>query len=107
MEADRVADSAKREICIETTEYNYSIDFLTHEASIEQKSDRIIQRDELIEKIPDTSFSVNQLPEKIDILKDEIINFIDAINSKLPLVSGEDGKRALEVCLEIMDRIIQ
>ena len=60
----------------------------------------------MIEKIPDTSFSFNQLPEKIDILKDEIINFIDAIKyGKLPLVSGEDGKRALEVCLEIMDRI--
>ena len=106
LEADRVADSAKREICIETTECNYSIDFLTHEASIEQKSDRIIQRGKLIEKIPDTSFSFNQLPEKIDILKDEIINFIDAIKfGKLPLVSGEDGKRALEVCLEIMERI--
>ena len=60
----------------------------------------------LVEKNPETPFSFNQLPEKIDILKDEIINFTDAIKfGGLPLVSGEDGKRALEVCLEIMDKI--
>lgn len=106
LEADRVADSAKRQISIETTGYRYSIDFLTHKASIEQKSDRIRKTDVIIEKNLETPFSFNQLPEKIDILKDEIINFTDAIKfGKLPLVSGEDGKKALEVCLEIMDKI--
>ena len=106
LEANRVADSAKRQITIETSGYRYSIDFLTHEASIEQKSDRMPRTSKLIEKNSETPFSFNQLPEKIDILKNEIINFRDAIRfGKLPLVSGEDGKRALEVCLEIMDKI--
>ena len=46
------------------------------------------------------------LEKNIDILKDEIMSFIEAIKfGKSPLVSGEDGKKALEVCLEIMDRI--
>jgi len=106
LEADRVSDSAKRQIIIETSGYRYSIDFLTHKASIEQKSGRMKNTSKLVEKNFETPFSFNQLPEKIDILKDEIINFTDAIKfGGLPLVSGEDGKRALEVCLEIMDKI--
>ena len=45
LEAHLEADGyqiAQSEKSIETSEYNCSIDFLTHEASIEQKSDRMI-----------------------------------------------------------------
>ncbi len=106
LEANRVSDKAVRRISLETATHNYSIDFLTHEASIERISGNIGSVDKNSEKLSNTPFSFSEFPKKIDILKDEIISFIDAIKfGRLPLVSGEDGKKALEVCLEIMDKI--
>lgn len=106
LEANRVSDIAQRRISLETTTHNYSIDFLTHETSIKRISNNVENNDKNNEKLLGAPFSFDVFPEKIDILKDEIISFIDAIKfGRSPLVSGEDGKRALEVCLEIMDKI--
>jgi len=40
-----------------------------------------------------------------DMLTSEIVSFLDAVKNRThPKVSGEDGKRALEVALEIVDK---
>ena len=106
MEANRVSNEPKREICVETATHKYFIDFLTHATYTEKKSGNIKSANQTSEDRLQTPFFFNQLPKNIDILKDEIMSFIEAIKfGKSPLVSGEDGKKALEVCLEIMERI--
>ena len=46
------------------------------------------------------------LPEKKDALLEEIDDFINSIEKRIsPNVSGEDGKRALEIALEVENKI--
>jgi len=43
--------------------------------------------------------------ESEDMLTSEIVSFLDAVKNRTHLkVSGEDGKRALKVALEIVDK---
>ena len=106
LEANRVSKEPKREIWVETATHKYFIDFLTHATHTMKKSDNIKNANQISKDRFQTPFFLNELPKNIDILKDEIMSFIEAIKfGKSPLVSGEDGKKALEVCLEIMDRI--
>ena len=43
---------------------------------------------------------------RTDVLMDEIVSFVDAVrNGEMPAVSGEDGKRALELAVEISQLI--
>jgi hypothetical protein len=59
------------------------------------------------QEIKDTSaLTFDNTPKGTDILKTEIVSFIDSVlTGEAPAVSGEDGKKALEVAISISRHI--
>ena len=54
-------------------------------------------------EIQDTSaLTFDRTPVGTDVLKSEIVSFVDSVlTGEAPAVSGEDGKKALEVAINI------
>ena len=91
--ASRVTPDIQRRIRIFQDNAYISIDYVTQEAQIYTKDGGRIQH----KKIDIT---------KTDSLKEELTDFIDCVrNQKRPLVSGEEGREALAVALEISKQI--
>ena len=93
MTASRVTPDIQRRIRIFQDNAYISIDYVSQEAQIYTKDNGSIHH----KKIDIT---------KSDSLKEELTDFIDCIHSqKRPLVSGEEGREALAVALEISKQI--
>ena len=91
--ASRVTPDIQRRIRIFQDNAYISLDYVTQEAHIYTKeNDRIHHK-----KIDIT---------KTDSLKEELTDFIDCVRTKKkPLVSGEEGRQALAIALEISKKI--
>jgi len=91
--ASRVTKEEVRKIKISQENSYIALDYLHHDAQIVTKTDSKIVKKKL--KI-----------EKKEPLKQELKSFISSIqNNTKPLVSGEEGKRALSVALDILEKI--
>jgi predicted dehydrogenase len=91
--ASRVTKDVVRKIRIFQEDSYISLDYLTQEAAIFRKVDDKIVKERI--KI-----------KKKEPLKKELKSFIDCVkNHKKPLVSGVEGRRALQVALEIIEKI--
>ena len=91
--ASRVTKDAVRKMRIFQEDSYVSLDYVTQEAAIFRKTeDKIIkEKIKIIKKEP---------------LKKELKSFIDCVrNNKRPVVSGVEGRRALQVALAIVEKI--
>jgi len=91
--ASRVTKEEVRKIKISQEDSYITMNYLHHDAYVVKKTDSKIlkKRLQIIKKEP---------------LKQELKSFISSIqNGTKPLVSGEEGKRALSVALDILEKI--
>ncbi len=91
--SSRVSDDVTRKIRIFTKNTYISLDYMNQEAHVYRKHGTLISK--------------HALPiEKEQPLKRELESFIDCIiNDQQPLISGQEGKEALQLALEITDQI--
>jgi len=91
--ASRISDDVARKIRIFLKNAYISLDYVKQQAFIYKKYGKLITK--------------HALPiEKEEPLKKELESFIDCIRlNKRPLVSGEEGRDALKLALEITDHI--
>ena len=94
--ASRISTKSERKMRIFQPDHYISIDFLSRKVIVARKGEG-----ELFPGIP--NFSIDeQVYEEADSLEREIESFLDAVATKSPpLVSGEDGRRALETAIMI------
>jgi predicted dehydrogenase len=91
--ASRVSRESLRKIRVFQSAEYFSIDFLERRISIVRKAGNTFEAENF------------GFPQQ-DALKSEIRAFVDAVrNGSPPAVSGEDGKRALEVALKISSQM--
>ncbi len=91
--ASRVTPDIQRRIRIFQDNAYISLDYVTQEAQIYTKEDGRIHHKKIDIK-------------KTDSLEEELTDFIDCVRAnKKPLVSGEEGRKALAVALEISKQI--
>ena len=94
--ASRVSLKTERKLRIFQHDNHIAIDLDHKKIAIHQKGTQKIYQD-----IPEITHQVEKF-KKGDALLDQILAFLDSIiHNKLPLVSGEEGKRALATALEI------
>ncbi|MDH3999444.1 MAG: Gfo/Idh/MocA family oxidoreductase, partial [Desulfuromonadales bacterium] len=99
--ASRVSRDTTRKIRIFQQDAYISIDYQSRKISIYRKEKGVT----LIPGLPDIGVEQRSFDQG-DPLKDEIDAFVSAVqNGTAPLVSGEDGRRALEVALEINGKL--
>ena len=98
--ASRVSTEKVRKTHVLQSDGTFSIDYLSQRASFSQKSVDP-------EKGGTPEIVTQEIPvKKIDALELEIQSFLASVRSrKPPRVSGRDGRRALEVALQIVERI--
>ncbi len=91
--ASRVSDETMRKIRLFLKETYISLDYVKQEAFIFKKHDNLISK--------------HALPiEKEEPLKQELESFVDCVsNNEKPLVSGVEGRAALELALKITQKI--
>ncbi|MFW0040495.1 MAG: Gfo/Idh/MocA family protein [Coxiella endosymbiont of Dermacentor nuttalli] len=95
--ASRVSPKTERKLRIFQRDNYIAIDLDHKKIAIFRKGTQ-----EIYPGIPEITRQVKQF-KKGDALLEQILAFLDAIMyKKLPLVSGEEGKRALEIALEIL-----
>ena len=93
--ASRVTKEETRKLRIFQEESYILLDYMHHESFLFQRSDKGLEK---------TKIRIR----KKDALKVELKSFIDcARNKKKPLVSGIEGRQALSVALDILDKINQ
>lgn len=98
--SSRVSMKSERKMRLFQANAYIAIDFQNKGLTVHRKGTR-----EMFPGIPEIE-SEQTLFEDGDALKDEIIDFLDAITSaRAPLVSGEDGARALETAIRISELI--
>ncbi|MFA6142620.1 MAG: Gfo/Idh/MocA family oxidoreductase [Candidatus Omnitrophota bacterium] len=91
--ASRVTKDVVRKMRIFQEDSYISLDYLSQETAIFRKTGERIDKEKI--KI-----------KKKDPLKKELKSFVNClINNKRPIVSGEEGRRALKVALEIVEKI--
>ena len=98
--ASRISTKNQRKIRLFQKDAYVSVDFTTREITI-------IRRDESVagELIPGVDIRQRSFSES-DALEDELAAYIQAVVTRqTPVVSGDAGRRALEVALSITDRI--
>ena len=98
--ASRISTKNQRKIRLFQKDAYVSVDFNTREITI-------IRRDESVagELIPGVDIRQRSFSES-DALEDELAAYIQAVVTRqTPVVSGDAGRRALEVALSITDRI--
>lgn len=93
--ASRISEDVMRKIRIFQQNAYISLDYVAQEAYIYKKVENQILK--------------HSLPiEKEEPLKKELVHFVDCVTkNEKPLVSGQEGKQALEVALEISQQIKQ
>ena len=98
--ASRVSQEKMRKTRLFQPNGYFSIDYLSQKASFSEK--RVDPKKEASPEIVTQEIPV----KKVDPLEVEIQSFLQSVRSRKPaLVSGRDGKRALEVALQIVQRI--
>lgn len=91
--ASRVTKDVVRKMRIFQEDSYLSLDYVTQDAAIFKKIDDKISKEKI--KI-----------KKKDPLKKELKSFIECVRTgKKPIISGVEGRRALQVALEIIDKI--
>lgn len=91
--ASRVTKDVVRKIRIFQEDSYVSLDYLTQEAAIFRKTDEKIRKEKI--KI-----------KKGEPLKRELESFVECVRTgKRPIISGVEGRRALQVALEIIEKI--
>lgn len=91
--ASRVTKDVVRKIRIFQEDSYISLDYLTQEAAIFRKTDEKIRKEKI--KI-----------KKGEPLKRELESFVECVRTgKRPIISGVEGRRALQVALEIIEKI--
>ena len=98
--ASRISTKNQRKIRLFQKDAYVSVDFTTRDITI-------IRRDESVagELIPGVDIRQRSFSES-DVLEDELAAYIQAVVTRqTPVVSGDAGRRALEVALSITDRI--
>lgn len=91
--ASRVTKDVVRKMRIFQEDSYLSLDYLSQETAIFRKTGERIEKEKI--KI-----------KKKDPLKKELKSFVNCvINNKQPIVSGTEGRRALQVALEIVEKI--
>ena len=91
--ASRVTKDVVRKMRIFQEDSYVSLDYVTQEAAVFKKTDDKIIKDKI--KI-----------KKKEPLKKELKSFVECVRTlKKPIVSGVEGRRALQVALEIIDKI--
>jgi predicted dehydrogenase len=98
--ASRISEEKVRKTRIFQPEGIFSIDYLFQKLSFSKKGDSLGK-----EKIPE--MVTEEIPvKKIDLLENEIHSFLQSVRDrKEARVSGLDGKRVLEVALQIIQKI--
>jgi predicted dehydrogenase len=98
--ASRVSEEKVRKVRILQPDGILSLDYLHQTASF-SRNVASPGKEKAPEMIPE------QIPiQKVDLLEREIHSFIESVrNRKTAHVSGKDGKRALEVALQILEKI--
>lgn len=98
--ASRASQDQVRAMTIRQADSYISVDYMNHMLLIGEIDD-----EGHADEHKEVSFETQKL-SGTDILMDEIRSFVGAVNEGLrPEVTGEDGKRALEVAVEISRRI--
>jgi predicted dehydrogenase len=96
--ASRVSREKLRKTRIFQTDSYISIDYVNRDLVILRKIDKDNGFPEILEEKIE--------PPKADILESEIKSFIDSvITREPPVVSGMDGKRAIEIALKIIEKL--
>jgi len=91
--ASRVTKEETRKLRIFQEESYILLDYMHHEAFLYKKSDKGLEKSKVRFR-------------KKDALKVELNSFIDCVrNNKRPVVSGIEGRQALSVALDILDKI--
>jgi predicted dehydrogenase len=91
--ASRIAEYKVRELKVFQHEAYLNLDYLTQEVTCYRTFDKKVQKE--IKK-----------PEEKEPLKEQLISFIECVNNRTrPLVSGTEGKEALQVALQISELI--
>ena len=91
--ASRVTKDVVRKVRIFQEDSYISLDYLNEEAAIFRKTERKIVK----EKIP---------IKKKEPMKRELKSFLECVRTgKRPAVSGDEGRRALQVALAILEKI--
>lgn len=99
--ASRASRETMRKMRIFQQDAYISIDFQSRKIAVYRKQKGL----SLIPGLPNVSIEERSF-EQGDALKDEINAFVAAVkNGTPPLVSGEDGKRALEVAIQITGKL--
>ncbi len=98
--ASRISEEKVRKTRIFQPEGIFSIDYLSQKLSFSKKGDSLGK-----EMIPE--MVTEEIPvKKIDLLENEIHSFLQSVRDrKEARVSGLDGKRVLEVALQIIQKI--
>ncbi len=98
--ASRASQDQVRAMTIRQANSYISVDFMNHVLLVGE-----IDKDGCTDEHKEVSFETRNLAGT-DVLMDEIRSFVGAVaQGSLPEVTGEDGKRALEVAIEISRRI--
>ncbi len=98
--ASRISLKSERKMRIFQEDAYISIDFQNRKASVFKKG-----AGEMFPGVPNIAMGEETF-EQGDPLRSEIEAFLDSVaNGKLPVVSGQDGKRALETALLIGEKI--
>lgn len=98
--ASRVSKDPTRDMKVIQGEQFIEVDYLSHELRFGVMKDGHEQTDG-----SELTFE-RESPGNTDVLRDEILAFVAAVRQgSAPLVSGEDGKRALELAVAISRRI--
>jgi predicted dehydrogenase len=99
--ASRVSRDPMRKMRIFQQDAYISIDFQERKIAVYRKTPGV----SVIPGLPDIAFEELSFDQG-DPLRDEIHAFIDAVRfGKTPVVTGEDGKRALEVAMQISHKL--
>ena len=97
--ASRVSTETVRDVEVHCKRGKYFLNFLTHEAKFFESG---VGSDQLGQSIRVLETGKTD----VDALYDELVAFVGSIQyGGSPVVSGEDGKRALELALEISSKI--
>ncbi|MBI1921509.1 MAG: Gfo/Idh/MocA family oxidoreductase [Geobacter sp.] len=98
--ASRISMKSERRMRIFQADAYISLDFQNKKVAVFRKG-----QGELFPGMPNISIDEKELPQG-DALKSEIADFLDCVaTGREPRVSGEDGKRALEIALMINKKL--